>query len=391
MLDGFVPGDAGDPADAQQPDAFFDDADVIEDSAADSPTAESARILFPPPCAYPGDAIDVRGEASGAAVRINGVNAESSDGFQTWHARVPLVEGDNLLRLEGDGGEVLDEVLVVRGTVRGTGETPGRPLGIAWDETQERVLLTDDFIDGIWTATLATGDRNELSHGVGHEMVRPAALIVDGTRAIVSDGRVIVTVDLTSAEHVVLSGEPGLECPSCPAGGPPRGEGPLGGIRGMVMYEGRLLALMNEVGVVEVNQENGDRTVFEEGWENATSIALDGTRALITPVYSDTLHVLDLATRERSTLDEMGGEEVVVIDETRIVRRDDAFFRLDEGMFVPLLDANVDVSGVQAMAAGRDYLLVVTHHPSWLEPPEELPRVLAIDHVSGTVVTLSSL
>jgi hypothetical protein len=75
----------------------------------------TAQILFPPPASLTtAEAITVRGAMTDpddvVGITVNGVSATSADGYATWRAVVPLVEGGNPLTvrmLRADGSERL--------------------------------------------------------------------------------------------------------------------------------------------------------------------------------------------------------------------------------------------------------------------------------------------
>jgi hypothetical protein len=131
------------------------------------------------------DSIIVRGTAddddSGVtSVRVNGVNANSSDGFATWTAEVPLALG-------------LNDIVV--------------------DSVNNRALVIDSAFDAIIAADLTGGARTVVSNdstpdtrnlftnsnGIAVNEAQQTAFVVD------EDLGAVLMVDLTTGRRVILS------------------------------------------------------------------------------------------------------------------------------------------------------------------------------------------
>jgi hypothetical protein len=82
----------------------------------------TAQLVFPPPAAFTqADVVVVRGTAGDnravSSVKVNGVEATSTDGFHLWSARVPLATGNNTLNIvaaDAAGNTHASQATVVR-------------------------------------------------------------------------------------------------------------------------------------------------------------------------------------------------------------------------------------------------------------------------------------
>ncbi len=158
----------------------------------------SAQIGFPAgPAATDTQTLTVTGEAErGSApvegVRVNGVEATSSDGFATWSAEVPLVLGTNRIEVEvedEDGNVFPDSARVdvarraqVLADVRGLVHVPQTDELFLLDAGNRSLLRVPD---GKGLAVIVSDD----DHGAGDDFLVPFELAVtaDGSRAFVYD------------------------------------------------------------------------------------------------------------------------------------------------------------------------------------------------------------
>ena len=229
------------------------------DSSAGDMTAPTATITFPTATSLSeGESVVVHGRASDAeseitVVRVNGVDAISSDNFANWQAVVPLSQGSNTLKVEtGDmalnssanaaqaviessfffypnKGMVLDSannrllvadsilraVLAVDlnsglPTVISDIDTPdaangiSQPDGLVLDKANNRVLLVNTSFDALLAVDLATGARTIISDSTTPDGVNPFAvptkLVLDSAnnRVLVLDIglKAVLAVDL---------------------------------------------------------------------------------------------------------------------------------------------------------------------------------------------------
>jgi len=159
--------------------------------------APTANIVFPPTDSiFTGDVLVVRGTASDdgtvESVKVNGVAAESSDGFATWMASVPLDMGDNVIEVsvEDDTGNKTDtaaSVDIARHVLPMAGLT-----GIKIDSANNRAVVADSSLNAIFGIDLDTGERTVLSSAaVGSGPMYESTLNID----ISSDGKLAYMFD----------------------------------------------------------------------------------------------------------------------------------------------------------------------------------------------------
>lgn len=286
------------------------DTTVLSDTGPDAVTPPStAAITFPPRMsAVAADSIVVTGVSQDddgiAAVRINGVEATSTDGFGTWEAAVSLSPGDNalLLSVEDTLGNVTDlpaSTTVVR--------------RMWFDNLQgidavdsERVLLLDIAPNAIIDYSLATGDHSVLSgagvpdatdefvlaRSIQLELGRNRLLVVDRDRPGV------LAVDLATGARTVVSDN------TTPAGGPQFVGPTASALAGTFLYvldDGRLLEIDTETGTRRLVSGAGvpdDENLFDTAW----SLAIDetGLRALVAQRDPANILAVDLVDGSRT-------------------------------------------------------------------------------------------
>ena len=128
----------------------------IEEPAAESP---SASIIFPPESALVDfNLIRIRGTASDAQgdpitnVSVNGVAAESNDGFATWQAIVPMELGENTLTVattdDKQNANNAAATTIVQARALPFLSEPGAS-SIEVDEANNRVLVMDVALDAL--------------------------------------------------------------------------------------------------------------------------------------------------------------------------------------------------------------------------------------------------
>jgi len=223
---------------------------------------QMATIAFPLEGAVAdGDTIMVRGttadSAAVAAVRVNGVDATSNDGFATWQAVLPLEPGINRFQVETED--------------RNGNVTPGTSVTIEWQ-----------------------GVLNNLND-IAFDAVRGLALLVD------SGSRVIAVDVATGRVAAVYGGSRGA------------GE-PLEEADFIVVAPGdRFAYLYDENRILRLDLETGDRTLVADPqtgtgeWMEAPSafaIHPDGTRLFMT--RNERFVAVEIATGNRTQLDDTG-------------------------------------------------------------------------------------
>lgn len=184
--------------------------------SADS-TAPTAQIQFPPMGAETEQSsITVRGTASDAGrvtvVRVNGVDASSTDDFATWSATVPLSPGLNVLVVE-TGDQALNSDTSAATVAIDRRATLFSPQEAVVDQANNRALVLDWAMRGIISIDLDSGARHVLSGpGVPNDdnpFNQPADIVVNaaGDRAFVTDNaeNAVFEVDLTTGIRSRLS------------------------------------------------------------------------------------------------------------------------------------------------------------------------------------------
>lgn len=180
--------------------------------------APQASIVFPLPVGMTeASTITVRGTASDAspirAVRVNGVQASSQNGFLDWTADVPLAPGKNLISVEAEdvqgnqgaaqNGVTIERVAPLLADPNGMAVTPDGTTALVFDQVGQVVLGID----------VATGERTVISDsmtGTGPALVDVVALAVspDGTEVLAADAfeATLVAIDLATGNRRIVSG-----------------------------------------------------------------------------------------------------------------------------------------------------------------------------------------
>lgn len=206
-------------------------AAVYSISTMDDTQAPQVEVVFPPENSMTeGSSILVRGKATDLSaienITINtsggaSIAATSDDGFATWQAEVPLVAGNNTLTISA--ADSLDNTDSAASEVRLLLDSEldfypndlveiGIVEDIALDETRNRLLVTGNQLDSIFSIDLATGARAILSDSTTPNseeapLDRPEAILVDDDIAWVLNrsGDSLYSVDLTNGERDLVS------------------------------------------------------------------------------------------------------------------------------------------------------------------------------------------
>ena len=291
--------DAGD----QPPDAMIGDG-----------VAPTVSVAFPPANAWTAvHRITVRGHAGDAdgvaAVRVNGVDATSDDGFANWQAEIPLeVYGPNPIVVESvDIGGATDaraaELSVDHSTLILS------PFDAAFDTARGRVLLPEAQFDALLAVDLETGARTVVSGpGVGTgpdiQQIGPIALDATGNRVFALDfGRSgVLAIDLTTGDRTIIAdGE--------------TGSGPIleGAVSIALDSDNARVLVMIAAALLAVDLTSGDRTLLSSAERgdgpalaSVLALRLDGTSnralALLPGEGGTTLLGIDLATGDRTVI-----------------------------------------------------------------------------------------
>ena len=309
-------------------------------------TAPIVELTFPPPVsATDAESITVTGTASDpsgvAEIRVNGVLADTTDGFATWSAQVLLAPGMNTLAVEASDSVGNSDVLAAQASIDSQALVRG-PGGIAVDPARQVAFVLEsglkavDLRTGIRTRVsdpahtffgagialdgnraliaqvgpphaviavdLASGAVTTLSddaHGIGPSLSSPTTIAVDVDRALVTTGpamtKDLVAVDLTSGDRTLLSS-------------PTLGSGPaLRSPMSIVVDGGRALVLDQQVGVVAVDLVTGDRTILSDentgtgpAFEYPQDMTLDFERVLVTDRSLGAVLAVDLLSGDRT-------------------------------------------------------------------------------------------
>ncbi|HSW40462.1 MAG TPA: hypothetical protein VLL97_13315, partial [Acidobacteriota bacterium] len=319
-----------------------------------------AAILFPPAISMTeGAAVTVSGTASDkysiAAVRVNGMGVQTSNGFANWKISVPLSKGLNTISVEtedkssnrdlqaagiiikredyfhGGGGDLSVDVgynraLVLdrarraifaidlfsgaRSVFSDFGDDQSLCLtGIAVDGANNRALVTESCHHEIIAVDLATGARTVFSDNKNPKLYPYSSLsdiAIDAAhnRALVLDfeQKAIITVDLSTGNRALLSNNT-----------TPNDLNPFDFPHKMAVdaSNNRLLVIdQHLIGVIAVDLQTGARTILSDNTTPYTrnrfrmphSITVDaaGSRALITDQRS--VKSVDLSTGDSSVL-----------------------------------------------------------------------------------------
>lgn len=388
------------------------DIDPVEGSAV--------KIVFPLPGATAASAIAVRGttvsEEPVTAVFINGNAATSDDDFATWHGEVSLQVGDNQIVViaEGASGPLASTTVSVErfanssDLTRGTGEGGSQFVifATALSADQKFAYMADDTVDGIVGVDIATGDRWIVSRsenpqtGSGASLVRPndISLAAGGTLGLLTDGSVLVSVDLATGNRSVAAGQPG-EGPSSPG----TGDALSGAIR-VAWHPSQQLAyvlLQSAKSIIAVNLTTHERTPVCDQMASGSSFPVEfeldlaHNRALYVNVYDATIYTADLTTGTRGTFKASvasGSDkpEIAVLAERNEVAAwtGSAIVAVDLDTKTSRTVANKsvgrgeEIKRVKDLTASGDLLIA-------LDDGECNARLLAIDPVSGDRVVLS--
>lgn len=228
-LDGFACGPAGDCPDGYE--CSPDNQCVLPGGPQPQPNIDAAppdpndrepplaSIVFPLPKGMTeADILTVRGTATDAspilAVRVNGVEATSTNAFRDWIAFVPLAPGMNLLSVEaedvlGNGGSSASSVSIERVSRLLTDPnamalTPNADTAVVYEESARAIVAID----------VATGERTVISDestGVGPALVDIEYLAVtpDATTILAVDvaEAALVAIDFATGDRRVVSGD----------------------------------------------------------------------------------------------------------------------------------------------------------------------------------------
>lgn len=127
----------------------------------------TASIAFPPPVSYTdADKLTVRGTSADAngisAIKVNGVDASSRDGFLTWSVEVPITVGSNQLVVSSTDSLGNTSSSAASASVSNRGPAIASSGGFVYDESTKRLIVADRSAGAIYSFD---------EHGVGTVLV----------------------------------------------------------------------------------------------------------------------------------------------------------------------------------------------------------------------------
>lgn len=148
-----------------------------------------------------------------SSVKVNGIDAVSSDGFATFFAEVPLSTGVHDVLVAVFQPNLPAQLFTFADRVTRVDPIVVDVADAIHDVAHDRLLLADRSSHAIVAVDAVTGARTVLSdfeHGVGHNMIRPISLAVDATGktawVIDDDGDLLLAVNLVNGDRTQFSG-----------------------------------------------------------------------------------------------------------------------------------------------------------------------------------------
>jgi hypothetical protein len=185
------------------------------DAYAGDGVPPTVKVTFPPPSSLTDTPmITIRGTADDvddvAVVRVNGVTAQSDDGFATWEATVPLVHGPNTIVVATEDEFAAVDDTAAELTVVLSANVMDSPTAVVADPANDRALVFDRQLDALVAVSYATGERTIVSDdatGEGPGLQDPAAAALDeaNSRVLVLDGASLLAVDLATGDRTVIA------------------------------------------------------------------------------------------------------------------------------------------------------------------------------------------
>ena len=284
--------------------------------------APRVELWFPPASGLMMvDTLTVRGAADDdsniVAIRVNGVEAETSTGFSLWQAEVPLAAGANLLVIESEDakGNIDSEAASVTIT-RAPFDVFNDAGAMALDQNARQMLLADWGESALYRYNLDTGDwvvlsANTEEYGPYWHGLTELELDLAHDRAVVigskyGGGSTMYSVDLNTGARTVIADEV-------------RGQGiPLQMHRGLALdgERGRVIVISTSPPqpdypirmLVAVDLETGDRTQLsgdgigsgpELSGPHDLVVDSSGAMAYVVDSVLQTVLSVDLQTLER--------------------------------------------------------------------------------------------
>ncbi len=259
--------------------------------------APTAAITFPPTfeSLTTEPAVILRGTAASAEaiaeVRVNGVLAQTTDGFSTWQATVPVQDGANPVSVSTLGADGAANNQAAAATIKKTGALFTN--GAALVRKADGNLLVYDNDSGLVEVALPSGTRTVISNGtVGSGPDLPAvndiALDAAGRIWAVTTNK-LFSIDLATGVRAELQGS---------------GDSfQIGDALGLDLLQNRAIIAKSSGDIIEMNLTTGVRSVLVA--ENdpvvwAGGLCLEGDNAFI--AWDDVIEQANLVTGVRNIL-----------------------------------------------------------------------------------------
>jgi len=288
-------------------------------------TAPTASIVFPLEHSISDQhSITVRGTANDnqsniESVRINGVDATTSDNYANWQVLIPLDIGINTLNVETTDSESNTDSNAAQ-IIVDQGSYLWNPKDMALDKANNRLLLIDYDIYGSASSAIVAIDLSTYHRSIfsnsdipnsDNPFQNPSAITMDFSngRALVTDTSLkgVIAVDLITGERSILSNN------TTPNTDSPLFDDPSG----IAIDHDNNRALVTEgislsPSIIAVDLSTGSRSVLsdattpnaDELFNRLDDIAVDRNngRALVIDSYGDTIKAVDLTTGEREVI-----------------------------------------------------------------------------------------
>lgn len=179
--------------------------------------APGLSVQFPPSHSLTeAETVTVYGRSSDAGgmnnVRVNGVAADSIDGFVNWQLSVPLNLGDNVLSIEAEdqaGNRSVVELSIKRSQF---GFRSAQSMAI--DTSRNRLLVLDRFLGALVALGLDNANRsvlltNSIPHSISNPFFFPRSLTLNSQTAWVADEPrdSVVAINLNNGAYGTLSND----------------------------------------------------------------------------------------------------------------------------------------------------------------------------------------
>ncbi|GAB1257291.1 hypothetical protein NBRC116494_17930 [Aurantivibrio plasticivorans] len=279
--------------------------------------APQVSIKFPPTDSMTeGDSVMIRGIASDdspiTSIIVNGIEANTTNGYESWLATVPIAPGRNEIIVEAYDNASNSKMDAARVVIEGRDSLLYNPTEISIDTVNQVAYMADTVLKKIFKLDIRANtlsvfyDYSNVVEGSGNLVKDVTDLVVDVERdrlLIVQSGYedAIFSIDFSTGDQSILSSN------DIPDVNPPLFTIPSG--MAVDSENGRLLVL-DQSRIIAVDLVSGERALLsanarptEEAPNNfPTQIAVDriGNRALVSHWSADEIVEIDLNTGAKS-------------------------------------------------------------------------------------------